>query len=90
MIAKNKDFLKISGKMNNQKPKAMTVFEWIFLGVVIIAIAVNSFFIWYKECVIEYVDNDDETEQEETNIKYIKEQMNDKEQIKLTIKKLNK
>lgn len=38
----------------------MTTFEWIFLIVVIIAIFVNCFFIWYKECVAEYVDREPE------------------------------
>lgn len=68
----------------------MTKLDWVMTGIVVIGIAVNCFFIWYKECVMEYVDNDAETEQEEINIQYIKEQMNDKEQIKSTIKKLNK
>lgn len=70
-------------------PKAMTIFNWIFLGVVVVAIFINCFFIWYEECVTEYVDREPEQEQEEVNVQYIKEQMNDKEKIKLTIKKLN-
>ena len=57
----------------------MTLFEWIATGVIILIIAANCFLIWYEECVIEYVEREEEG-QEDVNILYIKEQMS-KEKI---------
>ena len=65
----------------------MTIFDWIFLIAIILIIAANCVFIWYKECVAEYVDNEMEEDQEEVNVLYIKEQMGE-ENIKSTIKKI--
>ena len=66
----------------------MTTFEWIATIGMILIIAANCFLIWYDECVIEYLDNEIEEGQEDTNISYIKEQMNE-ENIKLTTQKIN-
>lgn len=71
------------------KSNTMTFLDWILLIAVLVVVAINCFFIWYEECVTEYVDREPEQEQEEVNVQYIKEQMNE-EQIKLTIKKINK
>lgn len=62
--------------------------NWILLGIAIIAVIIKCLLIWYQETVIEHVDADQQAEQEDVNLEYITEQMNE-EQIKLTIKKLN-
>ena len=52
----------------------MTTFEWIATIGMILIIAANCFLIWYDECVIEYVDTEEE-DQEDVNVLYFKEQM---------------
>ena len=53
----------------------MTTFEWIATIGIILIIAANCFLIWYEECVMEYVDREEEESQEDTNVLYFKEQM---------------
>ena len=58
----------------------MTPFERICTGAMILCIAINCIYIWYEECVMEYVDREEEESQEDTNVLYFKEQMS-KEKI---------
>ena len=58
----------------------MTTLEWICTDAIIFCIVINCIYIWYEECVIEYVDAEEEEGQEDVNVLYFKEQMN-KEKI---------